>query len=107
MALGMLLVFIILIPLMVFASSIPALVQSILKATPVSQIPGNGFIFTLVGIFFGLIITWILLEAIYIVVPNQHISFRHSCLGAVIAEVAIQIYVILFPFSLTDFFESD
>jgi membrane protein len=106
MALGMLLVFIILIPLMVFASSIPALVQSILKATPVSQIPGNGFIFTLVGIFFGLLITWILFEAIYIVVPNQHISFRHSWLGAVIAAVAIQIYLILFPFYVTHFLGS-
>ena len=106
MALGMLLVFIILIPLMVFASSIPALVQSILKATPVSQIPGNGFIFTLVGIFFGLIITWVLFEAIYIVVPNQHISFRHSWLGAVIAAVAIQIYLILFPFYVTHFLGS-
>jgi membrane protein len=106
MALGMLLVFIILIPLMVLASSIPALVQSILKATPVSQIPGNGFIFTLVGIFFGLLITWILFEAIYIVVPNQHISFRHSWLGAVIAAVAIQIYLILFPFYVTHFLGS-
>src|SRR5205809_315953 len=34
MALAMLLLFVILVPLMVFASSIPALVQSILKATP-------------------------------------------------------------------------
>src|SRR5258708_7986931 len=106
MALGMLLVFIILIPLMVFASSIPALVQSILKATPVIQIPGNGFIFTLLGIFFGLIITWILFESIYIVVPNQHISFRHSWIGAVIAALAIHIYLILFPFYVTHFLGS-
>src|SRR5215467_7202249 len=40
MALVMLLLFIILIPLMVFASSIPALVQSLLQATPIHQIPG-------------------------------------------------------------------
>src|SRR5439155_4092546 len=40
MALVMLLLFIILIPLMVFASSIPALVQSILQATPLYQVPG-------------------------------------------------------------------
>jgi membrane protein len=106
MALGMLLIFIVLIPLMVFASSIPALVQSILKATLISQIPGNGFIFALVGILFGLIITWILFEAIYIVVPNQHISFRHSWLGALIAAVAIQIYLILFPFYVTHFLGS-
>ncbi len=78
MALAMLLLFVILVPLMVFASSIPALVQSILKATPVSHVPGNDFIFTALGILTALLITWVLFEAIYIVVPNQHISFRNS-----------------------------
>jgi len=107
MALGMLLLFVILVPLMVFASSIPALVQSILKATPVSQIPGNGFIFTALGILTGLIIAWILFEAIYIVVPNQHISFRNSWSGAVVAAVALQIYLIVFPFYVTRFLGND
>jgi membrane protein len=107
MALGMLLLFVILVPLMVFASSIPALVQSILKATPVSQIPGNGFIFTALGILTGLIIAWILFEAIYIVVPNQHISFRNSWRGAVVAAVALQIYLIVFPFYVTHFLGND
>src|SRR6266704_2992617 len=60
MALSMLLLFVILVPLMVFASSIPALVQSILKATPVSQVSDNGFIFTALGIFTALLITWVL-----------------------------------------------
>ncbi len=107
MALGMLLVFVILVPLMVFASSIPALVQSILKATPVSQIPGNGFIFTAFGILTALIITWVLFEAIYIVVPNQHISFRNSWVGAVVAAVALQIYLVVFPFYVTHFLGKD
>jgi hypothetical protein len=104
MALGMLLLFVILIPLMVFTSSVPALVQSILKATPVSQIPGNAFIFTALGILTGLIIAWILFEAIYIVVPNQHISFRNSWRGAVVAAVALEIYLYLFPFYVTLFY---
>ena len=107
MALVMLLVFIILIPLMVFASSIPALVQSILQATPLHQIPGYGFIFTVIGILTGLIIAWILFEAIYIVVPNQHISFRNSWLGSVVAAVALSIYLYLFPFYVTHFLRND
>jgi len=107
MALGMLLLFVVLVPLMVFASSIPALVQSILQATPVSQIPGNGFLFTTLGILTGLIIAWILFEAIYIVVPNQHISFRNSWSGAVVAAVALQIYLIVFPFYVTHFLGND
>src|SRR6266404_4714871 len=78
MAVGMLLVFIILVPLMVFASSIPALIQSLLRTTLVSQIPGNGIIYGLIGIIAAVIISWILFEAIYLVVPNEHISIRHS-----------------------------
>jgi YihY family inner membrane protein len=107
MALGMLLIFVILVPLMVFASSIPALVQSILQATPVRQIPGNGLIFTAIGILTALIITWVLFEVIYIVVPNQHISFRNSWLGAVVAAIALQIYLIVFPFYVTHFLSND
>ncbi len=106
MAVSMLLLFVVLIPLMVFASSIPALVQSILQATPINQIPGNGLIFSLIGILASLLIAWVLFEAIYIVVPNQHISFRNSWLGAVVAAVAIQIYLVLFPFYTTHFLNS-
>ena len=107
MALAMLLLFVVLIPLMVLASSIPALVQSILKATPVSQIPGNGFLFSASGIVTGLLIAWVLFEAIYIVVPNQHISFRNSWCGAVVAAGALQIYLIVFPFYVTHFLSND
>ncbi len=107
MALLMLLLFIILIPLMVFASSIPAIVQSILQATPLHQIPGYEFLFTAIGIVTGLIIAWILFLAIYIVVPNQHISFRNSWFGAAIAAVALSIYLYLFPFYVTHFLKND
>ncbi len=107
MALVMLLLFVILIPLMVFASSIPALVQSILQATPVSQIPGNGFIFTALGILTALLFAWILFEAIYIVVPNRRISFRKSWRGAIVAAVAVQIYLLVFPFYATHFLSND
>ncbi|HEY6287779.1 MAG TPA: YihY/virulence factor BrkB family protein, partial [Ktedonobacteraceae bacterium] len=107
MALAMLLLFVLLIPLMVFASSIPAIVQSILKATPVNQIPGNGLIYTAIGILIGLLFAWILFEAIYIVVPNQHISFHNSWRGAVVAAVALIIYLIVFPFYVTHFLRND
>jgi membrane protein len=106
MAVCMLLVFIVLVPLMVFASSIPALIQSLLQTTLVSQIPGNGLIYGLIGIIAAVIISWILFEAIYLVVPNEHISIRHSWLGALVAAVAVQAYLILFPFYVTHFLGS-
>jgi membrane protein len=107
MAFGMLLVFVVLVPLMVFAASIPALVQSLLHSTFVNSLPGIGLLFSLIGILVGLLIAWVLFEAIYIVVPNQHISFRNSWLGAVVAAVALQIYLILFPFYVTHFLAND
>jgi len=39
----------------------------------------------------------------YLVVPNQHISFRDSWFGALLAAVAVQAYLQLFPFYATHF----
>lgn len=52
-------------------------------------------------------ISWVLFEAIYTVVPNQHISFRNSWLGALVAAVLLQVYLTLFfPFYVTHFLGS-
>jgi membrane protein len=103
MAFGMLLVFVVLIPVMILASSVPALLISWLKTTFLSGIPAGQFIFSAVGITSSLLFSWILFEAIYIVVPNQRISFRESWRGAVIAAIGLQIYLTLFPFYATNF----
>src|SRR5215469_3956252 len=103
MAIGMLLLFIVLIPIMIVAAAGPAFVLSYLKATPLGQIPGIGIILSVGGILGGLIASWIFFQWIYIVVPNQRISWRHSWLGAVVAAVLLQIYLILFPLYATHF----
>jgi YihY family inner membrane protein len=101
MALSMLLLFVILVPLMVFVSSIPAIIQSMLN------FPGNDVTSSLIAILLGFLFAWILFEAIYIVVPNQRISFRNSWLGAVVAAVALTIYLYLFPLYVTHFLGND
>ncbi|HEU5382687.1 MAG TPA: YihY/virulence factor BrkB family protein [Ktedonobacteraceae bacterium] len=83
MAIGMLLIFILLIPIMLFASSV-----------------GLG------GLLGGLVASWLLFEAIYMVVPNQHISLRNSWLGALVAALALQVYVAIFPFYVRNFLGS-
>src|SRR5437588_3477899 len=109
MAIIMLLIFIVLTAPMIFAASIPALLQVVLQDTVVNQLPGSGFFFGLLSILVSLCISWVLFEAIYIVVPNQHLSFRESWPGAVVAAVLLQLYLLLFPlyvghflFSFTD-----
>ena len=105
-AIGMLLVFVVLAPLMIFASTVPALVQSVLQSTPVGQVTYSGLIFDSIGIIASVSIAWVLFEAIYLVVPNQRISFRNSWFGALLAAVAVQIYLLLFPFYVTRFLGS-
>src|SRR5260221_11970507 len=103
MALCMLLLFLVLAVPMLLASSIPALLQVLLEHTIVHQLPGNGFFFGLLGILVSLCLSWVLFEAIYLVVPNRRIGFRKSWLGAVVAAVLLQVYLALFPLYFTPF----
>src|SRR5947209_7686449 len=107
MAVLMLLLFVVLTPLMVLAPSGPALLLSLLQATPLGSIPGSKIIFGLGGPLGGVLVAWILFEAIYIVVPNQRISFRNSWVGALVAAIALEIYLLLFPFYVSHFLTSD
>ncbi len=102
MALGMLILFIILIPVMVIAAAAPAFILSLSQRIGFT-FPGGGVLATLLGILGGLIAAYILFQAIYIIVPNQRISFRHSWLGAVVAAVLLQVYLILFPLYVSHF----
>jgi membrane protein len=106
MAVIMLLLFIVLTVPMLLASSIPATLQALSKNTFISQLPGSGIIFGILGVVVSLFVSWVLFEAIYIVVPNQHISFRNSWLGSVVAAVLLQIYLLLFPLYVTHFLGS-
>jgi membrane protein len=106
MAILMLVIFIILAVPMVLVASLPAAIQSIARTTPLGPLVSIGFIDQLVSIIVSLFITWVLFEAILIVVPNQHISFRNSRLGALIAAVLLQIFLQLFPLYVTHFLGS-
>ncbi len=111
MAFGMFILFIILIPIMVFASGGPIYLLSLVNSIPVLKnipffynIATSPIIFYLAGIIGGLIAAFILFEAIYFVVPNQHISWRNSWRGALVAAVALQLFlIVIFPFYTTHF----
>lgn len=83
MALVMLFIFILLIPLTLFASAIG-----------------------LSGILVGCIASLLLFQAIYIVVPNQRISLRNSWRGTLVATAALQIYIAIFPLYTRNFLGS-
>lgn len=102
-AIGMVLLFIILIPLMVFASIGPAIVFSVLAQTPLAQIPGSSFLLGLGGPLGSLLVGYILFQAIYIIVPNQKIGWRNSWRGSLVAAVLLQAFLSLFPLYVSHF----
>ncbi|GAC1469571.1 MAG: hypothetical protein PVSMB2_38190 [Ktedonobacteraceae bacterium] len=106
MAFGMLIAFVLLIPIMVFASAAPTIVFSSLTKLPLlSSIPGSSFIFiSLGGILGGFLTAFLLIELIYIIVPNQRISWKNSWRGAALAALATELFLALFPFIASHFF---
>lgn len=108
MAFGMLLLFVLLIPVMIGAAAAPAFILTIVKSTPVGQVPGisSPVFAAAISIAGGLLAAFIFFVVIYIVVPNQHISFRNSWLGAAVAALALQLFLTLFPLYVSHFLNS-
>lgn len=92
MAIGMLIAFIIYVPIAAVASSVPTFISTIFK-----NAPAGSFFASVLGILFGVLVSFGLFLLIYIIIPNQRIEFKHSWLGALIAGAALEIYLILFP----------
>ena len=97
LAIGMLLLFVVLFPVAVVASAAPAQVVALLRRTTFSQVPGSNLLVGLAGLLGGVIAWYLLFQLIYLVVPNQKLSFRESWLGAVAGAVLLELYLALFP----------
>ncbi|CAF1114669.1 unnamed protein product [Rotaria sordida] len=91
LAFGAVFVFIIIIPIMLAFSSAPYILISI--------IPGGSGRFGafVAGITFSLLSAFILLELIYLYIPNRNMSFKVTWCGALVAACTLEIYIILFP----------
>jgi len=114
MAISMMLLFIILVPIMFFAATLPSFILQLVYAVPtlkmlpfISVITNNPVTTYLTGALGGLIAAFILFTAIYIVVPNQRISLRHSWLGALVSAIALELFItVVFPFYATYFMKN-
>jgi YihY family inner membrane protein len=103
-AFGMLLLFMVLVPIMIAASSAPTIILAALNNHPTLQsipffsaVASNPFVTYLAAIAGTFLVGFIMFEAIYFVVPNQRISWRNSWRGAVVAAIALTLFLVLFP----------
>ena len=111
MAILMMLLFIILVPIMFFASTFPSFILQFISTNPtlkslplISTITNNAITIYLTGTLGGFLASFIFFLTIYIVVPNQRLSLRHSWLGALISSIALNLFItIVFPLYTTYF----
>ncbi|CAF0989709.1 unnamed protein product [Adineta ricciae] len=97
MALGTLFLLIIVIVLMLTASSVPTAVMNNVSSG------GAQFGVFLAGIALSSSIAFGLFEIIYWLVPNKKMSFKTTWRGALTAAVTIEIFIILFPLYVRQF----
>ncbi len=99
LATGMLLVFVLLIPLIVGVSVAPAILFSRVATLPLLSglHGGSKIVLSLAGLLGGTVAAFGLFESIYLVVPNHRVSWRTSWPGAAVAAVATELFLALFP----------
>ena len=96
MAVLMLLLYVVLIPFVFFASIIPSAIISALD--PHGANPGGNFLVQVLGIVAAFIGACLLFGAIYVVVPNRPVQMREVWKGTLVAAGLLLIYQLIFPF---------
>lgn len=91
LAIGMIFLFITIIPLMIAASSAPTALLSIIPDG------GGSFGAYLAGFVSSLLIGFLFFEIIYWFVPNKKMSFKVTWCGALVAAGTLEIFILFFP----------
>ncbi len=95
MAVSMVLLYVLLVPIMVFASLIPAAVLGALHVG--KQNPGGAFLLQALGLAVGLVTSLVFFGSIYFVVPNRRMKWGEVWPGTVVAAVLLVLYELVFP----------
>jgi len=100
-AIGMLILFTILIPFLILASTVPGFVLSILQNTAIGS---NNTVTNIFGVISSLIVSFLLFEIFYVFIPNRTENarsvahrFSTSWKGAAVAAIVLQLMLQFFP----------
>lgn len=95
MAIGMLLLYAILIPIIILASIVPPAVLGALGIG--NSNPVGAFLIQAAGIAVAFVVAALLFGAIYVVVPNRPVRFSEVWKGTLVAAALLVVYEIIFP----------
>jgi membrane protein len=95
MALGMMLLYTVLVPIILLASVVP---PAILRTLAIgSNNPIGAFLWQVAGLAVAFVVAAILFGSIYVVVPNRPVSLKEAWMGTVVAAALLVFYEIVFP----------
>ncbi len=95
MAIGMMLIYAVLVPFIALASALSTAVVHALFPSGNGGI--GGFLIQIAGYVIDLFVGVLLFGAIYIVVPNRKVNLREIWKGTLVASVLLVVYEIIFP----------
>lgn len=95
MALVMIVLFAILAPLAVLATSISGAFGSVTKL--LGDVPGLGLLVSAGSLLAGVLIAFVLFFLIYMIVPNMDVEPRHAWRGALFSAVLFEVVSLAFP----------
>jgi YihY family inner membrane protein len=96
MAIGMLLLYIVLVPIVFLASIVPSAIVGALHASGAAT-GIVGVLINLAGLLVAFLVALVLFTAIYMVVPNRPVHFSEVWKGTLIAAVLLVLYEFVFP----------
>ena len=99
MAIGMTLLYVLLVPLIFVASVIPDKLLSLVGWQ--THVGFGGLVAEALGIVVSVIVAFVLFIAIYVVVPNRPVTWKEAWRGALFTAVLLVLYELLFPLYTT------
>ncbi len=95
-ALGLTVLFVLLAPIMFLAAAVPSLLTTTVVQN-LWHVEPPGLIGQIAGFVGAYLAAFVLLLAIYLLVPSRHVGLRNSWPGAALAALFLIIYELLFP----------
>lgn len=95
-AIGMLLLYMALVPILFLASIVPTAILNAIQASGAGSTV-NGLLFHVTGLIVAFVVALVLFSAIYIVVPNRPVRFCEVWKGTLLASGLLVLYEIVFP----------
>ncbi len=95
-AIGMLLLYMALAPILFLASIVPTAILNAIQQSDVGSTV-NGLLFHVVGLIVAFVVALVLFSVIYIVVPNRPVRFREVWRGTLLAAGLLALYELVFP----------